>query len=43
MVAVVGLDEKDWKVLAELRRDAKATTIALQDIVNYVKSRVCEA
>jgi prolyl-tRNA synthetase len=25
------------------RRDAKATNIALQDIVNYVKSRVCEA
>jgi prolyl-tRNA synthetase len=25
------------------RRDAKATTIALQDSVNYVKSRVCEA
>ncbi|HXV09421.1 MAG TPA: His/Gly/Thr/Pro-type tRNA ligase C-terminal domain-containing protein, partial [Burkholderiales bacterium] len=25
------------------RRDAKATTIALQDAVNYVKSRVCEA
>ncbi len=24
------------------RRDAKATTIALQDAVNYVKSRVCE-
>ncbi len=25
------------------RRDAKATTIALQDIVNYVKSKVCDA
>jgi prolyl-tRNA synthetase len=25
------------------RRDAKATTIALQDSVNYVKSRMCEA
>ncbi len=25
------------------RRDAKATTIALQDIVNYVKSTVCDA
>ncbi len=24
------------------RRDAKATTIALPDVVNYVKSRVCE-
>ncbi len=25
------------------RRDAKATTIALQDILNYVKSKVCDA
>jgi prolyl-tRNA synthetase len=25
------------------RRDARATTIALQDVVNYVKSRACEA
>jgi prolyl-tRNA synthetase len=25
------------------RRDAQATTIALQDVVNYLKSRVCQA
>jgi prolyl-tRNA synthetase len=34
---------KSGQVEYQGRRDAKATTIALQDAVNYVKSRACEA
>ena len=34
---------KNGQLEYQARRDAKATTIALQDALNYVKSRVCEA